>query len=157
MLIFYGWAHTSTENMPAAWLPDTFLVESSQKTVVAASAPAAFSASSIACIVQTEKCFSLRHLLRHTPMCSALPVLPDAALRLGHTAVAVLSKTDSGDTRELAIPRTCWVGLQMTGLLSFTTPSFRPVSIRDSKQMMPCAQQPHSPLMPGTMQRSQHV
>lgn len=42
-------ALTSTENMPAAWPPDTFLVESSQNTVVTASAPAAFSASSMAC------------------------------------------------------------------------------------------------------------
>lgn len=35
---------------------------------------------------------------------------------------------------------TCLWGLQMTGLLSFTMPCLRPVSIKDSKQMIPCKQ-----------------
>lgn len=61
------------------------------------------------------------------------------APRIKHRIGAVLSRAGSGFAHGLAFLRTCWVGLQMTGLLSFTTPSLRPVSIKDSKQMMPCA------------------
>lgn len=147
---------TSTENSPAAWPAATFLALSSKNAVVSALAWAASSASWNACtplqprvsllqpatVLERSGCvFSIfqDNTAKKTGLLGQNAVQQGHNSALMHFGSIVMLLGTKQDIRLYAIAPTTLLGLQMIGLLSVTIPLFRPSSIRDSKQITPCA------------------
>ena len=122
---------TSTEKMPASHAAFTLRVESSQNTDVDASAPAAFSAISNACETGQPQMILAADRFRSAQAVQGARPCQDTSFSSPHHSSC------SAGLHRTAVERTSLFGLQTTGLLSTTCPVCRPVSMSDSKQMIP--------------------